>query len=108
MSEGKVSSLDLHDNLLINRKMLEHYREEWTEVQIDGRTEALAELLCLIWPVPEGHSVPLVETKASTRSRINLVDIIGAGLLARGHYSFTPDKESTQCVSQLSFMPTGP
>ena len=99
-ADGKVSSLDLHDNLLINRKLLDQHRDEWSETQIDIRTQELAETVCLIWPVPEGHSVPLTETKAPGRSRINLIDILDAGLL-QGGTTVYPRKENPVCGSAI-------
>lgn len=97
---GKVSGLDLHDNLLINRKILERYRETWDESAIDARTRELAELLCLIWPVPAGHSVSLGRSKNTQRFGISLTDIIDSGYLSGGVVIY-PRKENPVCKTAV-------
>lgn len=50
---GKRHGLQAHDVLILNRKLLETARGQWTDAAIRERSEQLAEAITEIWPVPE-------------------------------------------------------
>ena len=83
-SGGKVENLKQHDNLLINRKLLEQHRENWSEEGIDERTAELTKTITEIWPVPEGHAPLEIREAAPTSSRVDLADLLSAGFLEIG------------------------
>lgn len=83
-SDGKVDNLKKHDNLLINRQLLEQYRENWSEEEIDTRTKELTAIITEIWPVPEGHAPLEIREEKPTSSRVDLADLLSAGFLDVG------------------------
>ena len=83
-SDGKVDNLKKHDNLLINRQLLEQYRDHWSESEIDTRTRELTDAIIEIWPVPEGHSPLEISAPKATSSRVDLTDLLSAGFLEVG------------------------
>jgi hypothetical protein len=56
----KRSALPQHSLLLINQQLSSH--ETWDEAALDRRGEALAQLICRLWPGPEGSSWPATES----------------------------------------------
>lgn len=79
--EGKRKALKAHDVLMLNRAL---DVDTWTDESIRARTSSLVEAIIEIWPVPEGHRSGNGREVERPRRRIELIDLIGAGLLAPG------------------------
>ncbi|ROP33044.1 uncharacterized protein with ParB-like and HNH nuclease domain [Couchioplanes caeruleus] len=81
--EGKRTALHGHDVLLLNRRLLEH-DEVWNDDRVRARTDQLIRLILDIWPVPEGHKSQATGTAQTPSRKVELTDLIGAGLLEEG------------------------
>lgn len=81
---GKRSALEAHDVLLLNRDLLRSAGEAWTDAAIERRTELLIEQILEIWPVPAGHVSGFSHQSPRRRRRVQLSDLISAGLLEPG------------------------
>jgi hypothetical protein len=99
--DGKRAGLDGHDVLFLNRELVKG-RERWTEDAIRSRTTELASVICRIWPVPANHKSGFTRDKASPRRhRVDLSDLIGAGLLTQGMPLFRRSKKNPEQVATL-------
>jgi Protein of unknown function DUF262/Protein of unknown function (DUF1524)/Restriction Enzyme Adenine Methylase Associated len=98
---GKRAGLEGHDVLLLNRELLRKAREAWTDEAIRDRTEELASLIVEIWPVPEGHRSRFTHEKARARRKVDLSDLISAGLLVPGMTLFPRRKRFAGRVATL-------
>jgi Protein of unknown function (DUF1524)/Protein of unknown function DUF262/Restriction Enzyme Adenine Methylase Associated len=83
-SGGKREGLEAHDVLLLNRELLKRAGDAWTDETIRSRTDEIAKTIARIWPVPEGHRSGFSQEKAGPSQKVDLVDLINAGLLAPG------------------------
>lgn len=100
-AEGKRSALVAHDVLMLNRELREA-AGDWTDASIEGRTRALCQVIASIWPVPPGHkSGFFVEQKKPRHHRVELADLIEAGLLAAGAPLFRRSKKNPERVATL-------
>jgi uncharacterized protein DUF262/uncharacterized protein DUF1524/RAMA domain-containing protein len=81
---GKKSGLKAHDVLFLNKQLLDEAGDDWTEPMIRSRSGQLATAIIEIWPVPPGHTVKVMGTGSRTGHKINLNDLISAGLLQPG------------------------
>lgn len=83
---GKREAIKAHDVLLLNRKVLNiaDRREQWSDEAIRERTKELIEAIIEVWPVPQGHKSGFGRQKANRRKKIQLVDLINAGVLTPG------------------------
>jgi hypothetical protein len=80
---GKLEQLDRHDVILMNRWVGQQGSTGWDEAKIDQRTDSLVDALIATWPVPQGHSVILVDPLASTVT-VGVRQLVAAGMLAAG------------------------
>ena len=91
----KRAALAQHDVLKTNVALLADAGEVWDEDAIRARTTAMTETILEIWPVPSGHTssfgkLQSEDSSARTGStRVKLVDLVSAGLLAPGTVLFT-------------------
>jgi hypothetical protein len=69
---------------LLNRKLLESVKDVWSNNSIVSRTGELIEMIIRIWPVPEGHKSVFASEKPRRRSKLQLSDLLNAGLLQPG------------------------
>lgn len=81
---GKRRALEEHDVFLLNRDLLRRADPSWTDERIRERTRDLVEIVLRVWPVPEGHQAGFVRSKAGPVRRVQLLDLIGAGMLEPG------------------------
>lgn len=82
--KDKRHGLQQHDVLLLNRKLLESAKEDWSNSSIVSRTGELIEMIIGIWPVPEGHKSVFASEKPRRRRKLQLSDLLNAGLLQPG------------------------
>jgi hypothetical protein len=92
-ADGKREALQKHDVLMLNRELLKEAVDAWTDDAIRQRTTGLTQLVLTIWPTPEGHRSSFSEERAAPRRRVELVDLIGAGLIAPGATLFAKRKK---------------
>lgn len=81
---GKRAALKEHDILKLNMDLLDAGGELWTEDSIRGRTDDLIQSIVEIWPVPVGHKSNFGAQSERPRHKIEVADLIGAGLLEVG------------------------
>ena len=81
---GKRAALKEHDVLKLNMELLHAGDESWTEDSIRKRTQALIQRIIEIWPVPEGHKSGFGAPLERARRKIEIADLIGAGMLEAG------------------------
>lgn len=84
-AEGKASRFQERDVVLLNSRLLAHYRDaQWTEHAIDERTSKIIDALLAIWPVPPGHKVRIEHPQRETAVTVGIADLLEAGLLTVG------------------------
>jgi hypothetical protein len=83
-AKGKLDGLKKHTSLLITREVVELGSEEWTEEFIAERTERMISDLLNVWPVPAGHTGKLAAAIERSLPRIEVADLVNAGLLRPG------------------------
>lgn len=88
----KSEGLRQHDVLILNRDLLEAARTGWTHEHIHRRTDEMIEDVLAIWPVPDGHTSAFARLAERPRHRIDVADLIGAGLLSSGQKLFPAQK----------------
>jgi len=81
---AKRAELKQHDVLKLNMDLLHAIEESWTEDSIRTRTDELTEWIMEIWPVPEGHKSAFGAQAERPRHKIEVADLIGAGMLEAG------------------------
>jgi hypothetical protein len=81
---GKLAGLEKHDALFLNRELVKANQSAWTEAAIRSRTEVLLDSILRIWPVPPGHRVRTDGAKPRPLPRLQLIDLINAGVIAPG------------------------
>jgi hypothetical protein len=81
---GKREALKKFETLLINRDLLERAGEAWSDDAIRARTDAMAPMILEIWPAPPGHRSGFGGSKKRAQRKIDLADLINAGLLQPG------------------------
>ncbi len=100
---GKREGLEAHDVLLLNRDLLRVAPTEWTDDAIRMRTRELASIIVAIWPVPDGHRSGFTgESRAPVARRaVQLLDLIGAGILAAGTTLYPRSKKYNNQVATV-------
>jgi hypothetical protein len=81
---GKRAALKEHDVLKLNIDLLDAGGELWNEESIRRRTDVLIQSIIEIWPVPAGHKSNFGAQAERPRHRIEVADLISAGLLEIG------------------------
>jgi hypothetical protein len=82
--KGKRNSLQAHDVLLMNRRVLESSEHGWDEERIDDRTNVLIDALLATWTVPEGHKGKVKDTDLKSNATVTLAHLTRSGLLTAG------------------------
>jgi Protein of unknown function (DUF1524)/Restriction Enzyme Adenine Methylase Associated/Protein of unknown function DUF262 len=81
---SKSLALQEHDVLKLNADLLASAGDSWTDAKVKARTQALADAIIEIWPVPLGHRSGHGTRHEHPKRRVGLADLIGAGLLEPG------------------------
>ena len=81
---GKSSALTEHDVLLLNKRVQDSGKNGWSEELIRARTEELTSMILDIWKIPEGHISKVNRAKEENSQKINVIDLISAGLVQPG------------------------
>ena len=82
--DGKRLALKGHDVLKLNMNLLDAAGSSWTEDAIRARTGRLIDAIIEIWPVPDGHRSGFATLAERPRHKIDVADLIGAGMLEPG------------------------
>lgn len=80
----KRAALKEHDILKLNVDLLDAGGDLWSEESIRRRTDGLIQSIIEIWPVPAGHKSNFGAQADRPRHKIEVADLIGAGLLEPG------------------------
>ena len=81
---GKRAALNEKDVLLLNNKVQEAGKDGWSEDLIRARTEELTAMILDIWKVPSGHVSKVLREKRESSKRVQVIDLISAGLVEPG------------------------
>jgi hypothetical protein len=81
---GKRAALNEKDVLLLNSKVQEVGKDGWSEELIRSRTEELTSMILDIWKVPKGHVSKVHRERSESSKRVQVIDLISAGLLQTG------------------------
>ena len=90
---AKAEGLRQHDVLILNRDLLDAGRSGWSHDQIRRRTDEMIDDVLTIWPVPEGHTSAFARTVDRPRHKIEISDLLGAGLLEPGQVLYPTQKK---------------
>lgn len=82
--EGKSAALTEHDVLLLNKRVQDSGKNGWNEELIRARTQELIDVILSIWKVPEGHVSKVRREREENVKKINVVDLISAGVVQPG------------------------
>lgn len=80
----KRSALEQYSSLLITRPVISGEELVWDDSLIDARTVSLAGTILQVWPIPEGHRVQHDDGADRVVHRVEVADLVRAGLLAVG------------------------
>ena len=89
---GKRAALNEKDVLLLNNKVQEAGKDGWSEDLIRARTEELTAMILDIWKVPSGHVSKVVREKRESSKRVQVIDLISAGLVEPGQKIYPHSK----------------
>lgn len=81
--DKKLSQLDRHDVILLNRWIRRNGSTGWDETLIDTRTQLLIDALLATWRVPAGHH-GVVDDLIRTDVYIEIKHLVAAGLIEPG------------------------
>jgi hypothetical protein len=99
---GKREALEAHDVLFLNREIRKGTDSAWSDDMIRERARALVECILRIWPVPPGHQSSRVREKVKpTFMKVQLVDLINAGMIVAGASLFRRGKHHTIPVATV-------
>lgn len=87
--DGKRASLLQRDVLFLNRSVTDEAGLVWDEQKIDARTEGLIDDILAVWPVPPGHQSSVGTKKETSKIKITVQDLMGAGLLQPGQVLYS-------------------
>ncbi|MDI2075362.1 DUF262 domain-containing protein [Bradyrhizobium sp. Mp27] len=91
-NNSKRAGLEGHDVLLLNRDLLKKAGVEWNNDSIRRRTQDLALLFTGIWAVPPDHRSGFAVARRRPGRKVELTDLINAGLLHPG-MQLTPKRK---------------
>jgi hypothetical protein len=98
---GKRKGLEEHDVLFLNRELLKQARDQWSDEAIRLRTQQMAEIIIHIWPVPPNHRSGFSSERPRLRKKVDLSDLINAGVLQPGMSLFPRRKQFADRVATL-------
>jgi hypothetical protein len=81
---AKRTTLERFSSLLITRPVIRDQRVNWDDGDITARTTSLVEAILKVWPVPAGHRVQHDDGADRAVHRVEVADLVRAGLLAVG------------------------
>jgi len=90
---GKRAALNEKDVLLLNSKVQEVGKDGWSEELIRSRTEELTSMILDIWKVPKGHVSKVHRERSESSKRVQVIDLISAGLIEPGQRIFPHAKK---------------
>src|SRR5262249_23687824 len=90
-----------HDVLLLNRELLKKAIDLWTDESIRSRTRELTEIMIKIWPVPAGHRSEYLRDKPTLGKKVQLSDLLAAGVIDSGISLFPRRKKFIDRVATL-------
>jgi hypothetical protein len=101
--DQKAAALREHDTLKLNMDLLASVSNDWSHEDIRNRTEEMITAILQIWPVPEGHVSAFARTVERPQNKVQVADLLGAGLLEPGQ-TLTPSqkKYESRVVTVLS------
>ncbi|PZF66712.1 hypothetical protein DEJ33_08415 [Curtobacterium sp. MCPF17_047] len=82
--DAKRTTLERYSSLLITRPVIGGQQPAWDDSLIAARTATLAEMILKVWPVPDGHHVQHEDGADRTVHRVEVADLVRAGLLTVG------------------------
>lgn len=86
--KGKYEELRKNTSLLLTREVVELGAHGWTEEFIAERTERMIDDILEIWPVPAGHSGKVAASVERATPRVEVADLVSAGLIRPGQSLF--------------------
>lgn len=99
--EDKNLELTKHDILLSNKKIQQIGADFWNEDLIKKRTEIMVEKIMKIWPVPEGHKSIIIRDRSEQQVRVQVIDLISAGLVSPGQLIYAKPGQHTGHQAQI-------
>lgn len=100
-SNSKKDGLEEHDVLILNRDLLKKAGESWTDEAIRGRTQELVRSITEIWAVPPDHRSGSTVVRRPPSRKVELLDLISAGLLHAGMPLIPKRKKFSHRVATL-------
>ena len=97
----KTEELKKHDVMLINRQLLEIGSKGWNEDLIRDRTTSLVEMMSQIWSIPEGHKSSVVKESAEKQLKVEVIDLISAGLVSAGQTLYPRQPSAAGQIAQI-------
>jgi len=97
----KSKELTKHDVLLVNKQIQELGEKGWNEDLIKARTLLLIETIVSIWPVPAGHISRVILEKSERQTKVEVVDLISAGLVTAGQTLFPKQNKHSGRSAQI-------
>jgi hypothetical protein len=92
--QGKRRILNEHDNLMLNKRLLEMTEGAWDEALIRKRSGQIISAILAIWAVPAGHkSQGMHATNSSSDQKVNILDLINSGMLKPGSLLYPKGKK---------------
>ena len=91
----KRAALKEHDVLRLNMNLLGDAEASWREDNIRRRTDQVTQWIIKISPVPEGHKSAFGAQADRPRQRVEVADLIGAGMLEPGATLFARRKKDS-------------
>lgn len=100
-TDSKRAGLEGHDVLMLNRELLKAAGDQWTDEGIRSRTSALIRLISAIWTVPAGHRSGFAAARPKPGRKVELSDLLNAGLLQPGMSLVPKRKKFSHRVATL-------
>jgi hypothetical protein len=100
-ADSKRVGLEGHDVLMLNRELLKGAGDHWTDEAIRNRTLTLVKLIGAIWPVPANHRSGFAAARPRPGRKVELSDLINAGLLQPGMSLIPKRKKFSHRVATL-------
>ena len=99
--KAKSEELTKHDVLLINKKVQELGAEGWSDDLIKARTASVIQTMIAIWPVPAGHKSKIILEQREITAKIEVIDLISAGLIAAGQTLYPKQRSAAGQLGQV-------
>ena len=99
--EAKSAALTKFDVLLINKQIQDQGSHGWSEDEIIKHTSRLIEVLISIWPVPLGHKSIVIENRPDEQLKVEVIDLISAGLVKAGQSLYPKDQKLKGFSAQI-------